>query len=215
MTRPLDDKERSKYYQEIAAAFFKQRGGPFLLSPKDLSTIASWEAMNIPLETVREGIERAFEYYRTMAPVRRNLRSLTACGPQVLKAFERRREREVGRTATVSTHREKKERMAAEVRRFLEDVPPSLTFLKEPFERALGLLSQEKPDEDALEKLEALAERALIEHAPAQDRDEADRAVALEYPILRGAEAAEACRTKLLKSLRDTHRIPYITFPYY
>lgn len=162
---PQEEKERSRYYQEIAAAFFKQRGGPFLLSPKDLATIASWEALNIPLETVCEGIDRAFEYHRTIAPVRRNIRALSACGPQVLKAFERRREREVGRPANVATRREKKVRIADEVGRFLKEVPPSVSFLKEPFERALEILRQEKPDEDVLEWLEARIERTLVERS--------------------------------------------------
>lgn len=212
---PLEEKERSRYYQGIAAAFFKQRGGPFLLSPKDLATIASWEALDIPLETVREGIDKAFEYYRTMAPVRRNIRTLSACGSQVLKAFERRRERAVGRPVKVATRRGKKERIAAEARRFLGEVPPPVSFLKESFERALELVGQDKPDEDALEKLEARVERLLVERAPAEDRQEVRRAAAREFPTLTGSESAEVFRIKLLKSLRNKYMIPYITFPFY
>jgi hypothetical protein len=210
-----EDKERSEYYQGIAAAFFRQRGGGAVLTSRDLAVIASWESMGIPLPAVREGIDRAFEYARTIAPVRRNLKSLAACTSQVLRAFERHRERTVGGAVKVRTRREKKERIAAEARRFLDRLPAAVSFLEEPYARALELLTPDQPDEDALERLEAEVERRLETHAAQSDRDEARRVVADEFPGLKGDEAVEAGRLKLIKSLREKFKIPYITFPYY
>ncbi len=210
-----DEKDRSEYYQGIAAAFFRQRGGGAVLTSRDLDVIASWESMGIPLGVVREGIDRAFEYHRTIAPVRRNLKTLAACGSQVLKAFERHRDRAVGGQVKVRTREEKRARMEAEAKRFVERVPASASFLKEPYGRAIELLKKEKPDEDALERLEEEIERRLEEHAAEGDRELARRSVAAEFPGLKGEEAAEAARLRLIKNQRETFTLPYITFPYY
>lgn len=212
---PPEEKDRSRYYQEIAAAFLKRRGGPFLMSSKDLALIASWEAQGIPLDTVLEGIEKAFDYYRNAAPVKRAVRTLAACGPQVLKAFERRRDRAVGGAVKVAPRREKRERIAGEVRRFLAAVPDPVSFLRAPFEEALTLVDREEPDEEALERLEAGVEKLLAENAAAGERDSARRDVAREFPKLAASQAEEAVRLKLLKSLREKYRVPFITFPYY
>jgi len=151
---PPEEKDRSRYYQEIAAAFFKQRGGPFMLSPRDMTTIASWETLGVPLEAAREGIEGAFEYFKSQARDPRKVRALAACNSQVLKAFEGLRDRRVGRQAPVRSRLEKKAAIMSEVGLFLKDLPRPVSFLKEPYERALGLLRQERPDEEALERLE-------------------------------------------------------------
>lgn len=210
-----DEKDRSEYYQGVAAAFFRQRGGGSVLTSRDLDVIASWESMGVPLEVAREGIDRAFEYHRTIAPVRRNLKTLAACGSQVLKAFARHRERAVGGQVKVRTREEKRARMSAEAKRFVDRAAAPASFLKEPYERAVELLKKEKPDEDALERLEEEIERRLEEHAAAAEREEARRSVAAEFPGLKGEEAVEAARLKLIKNQRDKFKLPYITFPYY
>ncbi len=210
-----DEKERSEYYQGVAAAFFRQRGGGSVLTSRDLDVIASWESMGIPLEVAREGIDRAFEYHRTIAPVRRNLKTLAACGSQVLKAFERHRDRAVGGQVKVRTRPEKKARIVTEAKRFLDHMPAGVSFLKEAYARALELLKNDKPDEDALERLEDEVERRLEERAAGADREQARRSVAAEFPGLKGDEAVEAARLKLIKNQRDKFKIPYITFPYY
>jgi len=210
-----DDQEQSRYYQEIAAVFFKQRGGPFLLSPKDLATIAGWEALGVPLDSAREGITRAFEYARTGPYARRTIRTLAACEPQVLKAFDRFRERRVGGASKPKSREEKQAAMAGEARRFLQNVPAAVSFLKAPCEEALAILEAGRPDEDALERLEDGVERLLVERASEADREEARRALAKEFPRLGPKEAERLLGLKLVKSLRAKHKIPYITFPYY
>jgi hypothetical protein len=212
---PAEEKERSRYYQEIAAAFFKQRGGPFLLSPWDMATIQAWESMGVPLEAAREGIDKAFEYRRTVAPARGRIRHLAACNSQVLKAFERGRERRVGAEARVATRAEKKARIEAEARRFLGESPGAVSFLKGPFERALAILASDAPDEEALEGLEDEVEKLLVERAPEAERAEARRAIAREFPKLHGRETAEVLALKLVKTLRLKYKIPHLTFPYY
>ena len=212
---PPEEKERSRYYQEIAAAFFRQRGGPFMLSPKDMATIASWETMGIPLEAAREGIEKAMEYFRTEARERGKVRALAACNSQVLKAFERFRERSVGRHAPAKTRAEKRMLMVAETSRFLKDLPGPMSFLREPCERALGLLEAARPDEEALERLEEKIEHLMTEKCPGEDKVAARKDFEAEFPLLDGKEAADVFALKLVKNLRVKYKVPYVTFPYY
>jgi hypothetical protein len=212
---PPQEKDRSRYYQEIAAAFFKQRGGPFMLSPRDMTTIAAWEKLGVPLEAAREGIDRAFEYLKTRARDPRKVRALAVCSSQVLKAFERFRDRRVGRQAPVRSRLEKKAAIVSEVGRFLKSVPGPVSFLKEPYEQALGLLMPEKPDEEALERLEDRVGRLLTDRCPAEDRDAVRREVEADFPSLAVKEASEIMALKLLKTMRAKYKIPYLTFPYY
>jgi hypothetical protein len=210
-----EEKDRSRYYQEIAAAFFKQRGGPFMLSPRDLTTIASWETLGVPLQAAREGIERAFEYFKTQARDPRKVRALAACNSQVLKAFERLRDRRVGRQVPVRSRLQKKAAIMSEVGGFLKDLPRPVSFLKEPYEHALGLLKQDQPDEQALERLEEQVERLLADQCPAVDRAAVRKDVEAEFPSLGAKEASEILSLKLLKTMRSKYGIPYLTFPYY
>ncbi len=210
-----EEKERSRYYQEIAAAFFRQRGGPFLLSPKDMTTIASWETLGVPLEVAREGIEKAMEYFRTQARERGKVRALAACNSQVLKAFERFRDRGVGRHVPIKTRAEKRAMMVAEIDRFLKDLPGPMFFLREPCERALGLLTAARPDEEALERLEEKIERLMAEKCPAPDKDSIRKEFEAEFMSLKGKEAADVFALKLVKGLRMKYKVPYVTFPYY
>jgi hypothetical protein len=210
-----EEHDRSRYYQEIAAAFFKQRGGPFMLSPRDLTTIAAWETLGVPLEAAREGIDRAFEYFKAQARDPRKVRALAACNSQVLKALERFRDRRVGRKAPLKSRLEKKAAIVSEVGRFLKELPRPVSFLKEPCEQALELLRHDPPDEEALERLEDKVERLLADHGPAEDRAAVRREVEAEFPSLGAKEASEILSMKLLKVLRSKYAIPYLTFPYY
>lgn len=210
-----EEKDRSRYYQEIAAAFFKQRGGPFMLSPRDMTTIAAWETLGVPLEAVREGIDKAFEYLKTQARDPRKVRALAVCNSQVLKAFERLRDRRVGRQAPVRSRLEKKAAIMSEVGRFLKDLPRPVSFLEGPYEHALGLLSQDQPDEEALERLEEKVERLLADQCPAEERAAVRKEVEAGFPSLGAKEASEILSLKLLKTMRTKYRIPYLTFSYY
>jgi hypothetical protein len=49
--RMVSQAQRSRYFQEIARAFFDRRGAPFVLSSRDLVTIAAWEEQGIPLHS--------------------------------------------------------------------------------------------------------------------------------------------------------------------
>jgi len=210
-----EENERSSYYQEIAAAFFRQRGGPFLLSPKDMTTIASWETMGVPLEAAREGIEKAMEYFRTQARERGKVRALAACNSQVLKAFERYRERSVGRHVPAKTRAEKRTLMVAEISRFLKDLPGPISFLREPYERALGLLEAGRPDEEALERLEERIERLMAEKCQAPYKESIRKEFEAEFHLPDGKQAADVFALKLVKNLRMKYKVPYVTFPYY
>lgn len=212
---PLEEKERSRYYQEIAAAFFRQRGAPFMLSPKDMATIASWETLGVPLESAREGIEKATEYFRTQAPNRGRVRALSACNSQVLKAFERFRDRSVGRHTPAKTRAEKRALMVAEIGRFVKDLPSPVSFLREPSERALELLEAGRPDEEALERLEERIEHMMTEKCPTQEKETIRKEFEAEFPSLKGRDAADAFAVKLVKSLRTRYKVPYVTFAYY
>src|SRR5512135_639186 len=113
----MDDRSaQSGYYQEIARAFLKRRGGGLVLSAKDMAVIAAWEEKRVPLDAVLEGIERAFDGLKTRGRATRSV-PLALCDRAVESAFAQHRERNAGRRKPVeASHRaDKRDKACREI----------------------------------------------------------------------------------------------------
>ena len=84
------------------------------------------------------------------------------------------------------------------------------------YENALTFLSVERPDDEALERLDEKIDAALRESAtPAAVLREAVGAVGRGHPELGGAAKKAAVEILLVKSIREKYRIPYASLFYY
>jgi len=209
-----DSRAQSEYYQTIAREFFRRRGAPFFLSPKDIALIARWEKMKAPLDTVLEGMEMAFENFRKGG---RSAKILTMgfCEVQVMKAFGRHAERKAG-GARKTVHRdEKRKKLILEIERFLGAVPPGFEDLGASFERALALVRPAEAGEEELERLDDEVDEALWRGASPEEKEALRRETAAEFAGKRGLDLDEVVRTRLAKALRDRHKVPYVSLFYY
>lgn len=206
--------QRSRYFQEIAQAFFALRGAPYVLSSKDQVTVAAWEETGIPLRVVLEGIRRAFENYRRRAK-NRKLPSLSFCQPEVLRAFGEFRDRSVGRRKRQVSREDKKKKARLEVRRFLRALPAEAGFLQDVYSEALGILSREEVEEGELGRLEEKTRELILRSASAQDRAEAEMHVRAEHKGRSAAERENILAASLVKSLREKYKIPHLDLFYY
>lgn len=78
------------YFTEIEDHFQRARGTAlFLLSPLDWALIESWKNSDIPLQAVLQGIDEAFEKWRSRKLKRRHVNSLAYCTQAVLEAAAR------------------------------------------------------------------------------------------------------------------------------
>ncbi len=209
------DKRRSKYFQSVAIHFFKRRGAPFFLSSRDLDYIARWEEMGIPLHVVLEGIERSFETYRRKAGRKAKIQSLAFCDLQVLKAFEQDRERKVGHKKRIVERHEKRDRAKEEVERFLAKIPHQISYLKEAYSLAQKVLSQSHFDEEELERIEEKIEELLWKNSLDEEKARLKREIIKDYEFKEKEELERIFKIKLIKVLRDKHKIPYISLFYY
>jgi hypothetical protein len=207
--------QRSRYFQGIAAAFFRLRGAPFVLSSKDVVTISAWEELGIPLAIVEEGMQRAYENFRKSRPSGRKLSALSFCDREVRRVFGEHRDRRVG-LGQKSVRREVKTGKAqAEVRKFLEAGPAEAAFLREVYERALDTLSRKAVAEDELDRLEEQVEVLILERANALDRAELEKQVRTDFPGRSPQEREQASAVRLVKFLREKYRIPHLSLFYY
>jgi hypothetical protein len=104
------------YFEQVEAAFCRQRGAPLLLSPLDFEKAAEWYDAGVPAEVVEEGVSAYFERLeKRKVPLRRAV-CLSFAEAQVLDALEARRAAAVGRAAGVTERPDREGR----VRAFLE-----------------------------------------------------------------------------------------------
>lgn len=206
---------RSQYFQAIARHFFKWRGAPFFLSSKELNLIVRWEKMGIPLRVVLEGIRRSFENSRPKRGKKGKILSLLYCDFQVLKAFEQHKERRVGERGMMLEREEKRERAKAEIEKFLGSIPPRVSFLREIYFLAQKQLSKRDLKEEELERLEEEIEEILFKNSPNEEKVEVRIEVKKEYEFRNEAEFSSIWKIKLVKLLREKHKIPYISLFYY
>jgi chaperonin cofactor prefoldin len=88
------------YFTEVEEHFQKARGtGLFLLSPVDWALIENWKNAGIPLRAVLQGIDEAFEKWRSRKSRTRQVNSIAYCTQAVMQVAERTPEREARMTA--------------------------------------------------------------------------------------------------------------------
>jgi len=207
--------DKSFYFQEIARFFFSLRGAPFVLSSRDMVTIASWEEKRIPLHVVLEGMERAFERYKKRAAGGRRMSSLSFCEPEILKAGAEFRDRGIGRPERGESRERKRKRIRAEVKRFLESSPPKAGFLGDVYREALAVLGRRSAPEDALERLDAKVEDLITREADAAFRAEVDKRIGADFGGHPPEELRRIAAIEMVKRWRERHRVPYLSTFYY
>ena len=171
--------------------------------------------MGIPLAVVIEGIDRAFESFKARPGQKAKIQTLAFCELQVLRAFEQHREREVGRGKKGLTRDEKREKAKREVQNFLKTLAPSINYLKEAYSRAQEILSQGQIDEEDLERIEEEIETLLWKNSTEEEKNKVRRELSQEIKFKDEDEFMTIFKVKLVKSLRDRYKIPYISLYYY
>ena len=209
-----DGRAQSQYYQTIAREFFRRRGAPFFLSPKDVGLIAHWEKMRVPLDAVLEGMETAFENSRKGGRSAKVL-TLSFCEYQVMKAFGRHAERKVGGARKPVSRDEKRNNLVHEIEHFLGSVPPGFEELRAFFERALLLVRTAQTREEELERLDDEVDEALWRGASPEEKEEFRRDAVAEFKGKRGVDLEEVIKTRLVKARRNRHKLPYVSLFYY
>jgi hypothetical protein len=209
-----EDKGQSGYYQTIAREFIARRGAPFFLSPKDQSAIASWESRHIPLRVVLEGIGRAFDGLKTRGRGPKGI-SLAFCDKQVGAAMAQHLDRSAGRGNAAAPRPGKKDRARREVEKGLRGLTPDDREVARLLEAALTLLAAPKPDEAALERIDAEVEEILWGRAtgPEKGAAEAEARKGLRGRRPDGFEAM--VRRQVVKESRAGHKIPHVSLYYY
>jgi len=206
--------DKSRYYQDISAAFLRRRGAPFILSGRELHVLAAWEKQGIPLSAVKEGIENAFQALQKKAAPGRRAVSLLTCDLYVQRAFGQVRERRAGGRRPAGGRESKRGIMLRTVKDFLAALPSDWSFLRQAYEHALRLIEAGADSEDDLERLEVEIEEALAAHCPAEEWDNAQRELG-PAEAGQGQTRTSLVRRLALKNLRGKHKIPYVSYPYY
>jgi hypothetical protein len=213
----IDDSAQNGYYREIARAYLGRRGGPLLVSSKDQAVIAAWETDRVPLGVVLEGIGRAFDDLWARGRATRSI-SLVFCDRAVRAAFAQHRDRAAGRAkppAAVAGRTDKRELARREVAQALAALPAAEAAMKGLLIEALGLLDRDRPDPEALERLDAAIAEALGNAAT-----EAEKAAAAAEAgkALRGRPQAgldETIERLVVKAVRARRRVPHVSLHYY
>lgn len=209
------ERERKEYFQSITRHLLKLRGAPFFLSSKELDLISRWDEIGIPLAVVIEGIDRAFDSFKAKPGQKAKIQSLAFCETQVLRAFEQHRERKIGKGKKGLTRDEKKEQAKREVQKFLKTLAPPVNYLKEAYSRAQEILSQCQFDEEELERIEEEIETLLWKNSSEEEKNRVRRELSQELKFKDEDEFMTIFKVKLVKSLRDRFKIPYISLYYY
>jgi hypothetical protein len=209
-----EDKGQSGYYQTIAREFLKRRGAPFFLSPRDQSTIAAWEEKRIPLRVVLEGIGRTFDGVKAKVRGTKGI-SLSFCERQVEAALAQHRDRSAGRGNVAGPRAGKKDRARREIEKGLRGLGAHDREVARLLEAALGALDAAKPDEAALERIDAGVEEVLWRRATEEEKGAAETEVREELRVRRPDELEATVRRKVVKASRGRHKIPYVSLYYY
>lgn len=213
----MDDEraDKSRYFQDVSRAFLQLRGAPFILSARELHVLASWQKEGIPLEAVRDGLERAFHRRGERAAPGRGRISLAYCDAFVRRAYDQVRDRKIGGRRPARTTSGRKERIRVEVATFLKEFPVELAFVEDVFRQVLRLLEKNGENDGELERLEKKIEKALADHGTDEERDRAARQLRREAPADGGEPGRDRIRARLVKNLRERYGIPFVSFPYY
>ena len=101
MTTADDDAFRD-YFLAIEEQFGRMRGKPLLLSPRDVALAREWQAADLPLEAVLQGIQRFFAREAKRTTPRRGAVSLAYVETDVVVCSE---ELKAARLGSQGSHR--------------------------------------------------------------------------------------------------------------
>jgi len=87
--------------------------------------------------------------------------------------------------------------------------------LREIFSQVLRLLSLKNIDEKELEQKEREIEVFLFEKSSNTDKEEMKKKILAEYEFAEEEEFQRIFKLRLLKHLREMHKIPYVSLYYY
>ncbi len=211
----MEISEKEQYFRLISRRFLSLRGAPFFLSSKELDQIENWLQTGIPLRVVLEGIQFAYEDFRKK-PVRRGRKlHLGFCDARVFKSFKQYKDRKVGLKQKVDNEDDKKETVKIEAEAFLGKMPEDVAYLKAVYFEAVKELSRETFNEDNLEHNDEKIEVLLLMNAPQEEKDKAEEYARRELKILDAGELGRVINLKIIKSMRDKYKIPYVSLYYY
>ena len=209
-----EDKGQSGYYQTIARELLARRGAPFFLSPRDQSTIASWESRRVPLQVVLEGIGRAFDGLKTKGRGTKGV-SLAFCDRQVDAALAQHLDRSAGRGHAAGLRPGKKDRARREVEKGLHGLAPDDWEIARLLKAAIAVLAAPKPDEAALERIDAEVEELLWGRATGPEKGAAEAEARKRLRGRRPEELETMVRRQVVKESRDGRKIPHVSLYYY
>jgi hypothetical protein len=209
-------KAREEYYRTISQYFLEQRGAPFFLSSQELSLIADWEKMEIPLRVVLEGLRRAVENRRQRPGRRAKFLSLNQCQRFVLESHKQHRERRIGGERRVSQNdlSVKRKKILSEINRFLAQSHGHIKEVNQLFSQLRSDLNRGNWDEEYIERTETQIEEVLVDRATPEERKYATEAVRSEFGAMESEEFDRVVRIRLIKELRLKYQIPYVS-PFY
>jgi hypothetical protein len=179
-----------------------------------VALIARWEKARVPLDAVLEGMERAFENYRKGGRPAGAL-TLAFCDYQVEKAFAGSRERRAGGTRKTAPRDAKRERLREEIGRFLGKVPAGLEALAAPFAAARAALDDPVAGEEGLEALDDTVDEALWRAAPEGEKARVRKDALAGLAGKRAPDLEDVARMRLVKAMRERHKVPYLSLYYY
>ena len=222
------------YFTEIEEAFVRRRGAHLMVSPLDWALIESWKEIGIPLHIVLRAIDAAFDAFDSRPHPHRKVNSIFYCQQAVESAFEEYRRSLVGSDEAAGEATEWEFPRGA-VEAYLERAAEALAAARKAADgdmaEALGRASDRLADvrasvaegvylntellERDLTGLEALVERALVEHAPpelvAAARADAKLQLKPHRKAMEKAIYQQTFDRFVARSLREQFRVPRLS----
>ena len=241
---PISALNYFNYFTEIEETFIRRRGKHLLLSPLDWSLIESWQEKGIPLKVVLRGIENVFDAFDKNPHRARTIKSLTYCRDEIESLYAAWLETQVGKNGrSEKTIRPKSEKEpeadkteffpVETIEHYLEQIGRSIDRAKagtdgklrrvlEEAGEKISVHKQKKTDaerlEAALNELENLIDRTLLETCDRKSLNEYERRIKKELAKYKSKMEPEAYRKTfelmLLKTLREKAEIPRISLFY-
>lgn len=210
-----DFSARQEYYQKIARAFLKHQTSLLFLPPRDVSLIAEWEKLGVPLEPILEGIEKTFA--RKISGRRKGkIYSLNQCEREIMKAYTQYLDRLAGVSSPETSRSRKIEKAREEIIRCLKALEDSaMPGLKEFLTRALELLNKDVVAEEELEQIDEEVDSLLWECSSAEEKTFYLAEARKDYPGKTAQQLEEIQRLLLVKGKRQALKIPYVSLYYY
>lgn len=185
-----------------------------MLSASEIDIIEEWEERHIPLNTVLEGIKFAYEHFRKNRGSGKNF-TLTFCRRFVSTAFNLYKERKIGKESMGKRKSERVELVKAEIKTFLNNISKEVSYLKIFYLDILEDLSLGEIDEEVLESKDDQVDQLLLEHASPNEMKKHRQKALDEYNITQQSEKNQIANRKLIKTVREKYKIPYVSLYYY